>query len=92
MQRLRWATEGPGPNFDRYRECLLDMQSAAIELWAGQKELVPWLEELLIASKEHAGYVRLGVFTGSRPPDELYAARRLRLKIEAELWKAKNPK
>jgi hypothetical protein len=69
------------------------MQSAATELWAGQpKELGPWLEELLIVSKDLERSARMRVFSGSIGPDEYYAARRLRLKLEAELWKAKNPK
>lgn len=93
FQRGREAMAGPGANLDRHRECLLDLLSAATELWANQpKELIPWLEELLIASKELEESVQLRVFLGTRSPDDSYAVRRLRLKMEAELWKAKNPK
>ncbi|MBN9119354.1 MAG: hypothetical protein J0I06_09360 [Planctomycetes bacterium] len=70
---------------------MLDIQSAATELWAKQpKELVPWLGELLIAAKEHERFTHVRVLNGSAAPSELTAASRLRLKIEAELWKAKH--
>lgn len=91
--RIRGISSGPGPNYDRHRMCLLDIQATAAELWAGQpKELVPWLEELLVASKEHERRMREHVLVGTVSGGEMVAARCVRLKIEAELWKAKNPK
>ena len=69
------------------------MQVAATELWVRQpKELIPWLEELLIASKDLEQFMRLRVLNGTFSSEELHSATRLRLKIEAELWKANNPK
>jgi hypothetical protein len=82
---------GPGPEAEQYRECLLDMQAAATELWTGQpKELVPWVEEMVVASKELERLMRVRVSVGTAHPSTLHAATRTRLKIEAELWKAKN--
>lgn len=88
----QFAVSGPPrPGVDRYRDLLLDMQSAATELWAKQpKELAPWLEELVIVSKDLERSMRIRVFNGTISPSEYYAARRLRLKMEAELWKAKH--
>lgn len=89
----RAASGPPRSAIAQYRECLLDMHAAAVELWSNQpKELVPWLEEMVIAAKtvEHATRSRARI--GTVLPTELQAARRFRLKIEAELWKAKNAK
>lgn len=93
QRRYYGPIAGAPQDYKATRECLLDMQSAVTELWAGQpKELIPWLEELLVASKEDESFTRVRAFTGTIPPPDLYAARRLRLKMEAELRKAKNPK
>jgi hypothetical protein len=84
---------GQGPSFFEARNCLAEVLDTATELWAGQpKELVPWLEEFVIASKHLERYTRVRVETGTYPLSDLHAASRLRLKMEAELWKAKNPK
>lgn len=93
-QRMIWGPIlGIGPDHLAYRVCLLDMQAAATELWANQpKELAPWLEELLVMAKESERLTRIRTLNGSVPPNMLNGATNLRLKMEAELWKAKNPK
>jgi RNA polymerase sigma factor (sigma-70 family) len=74
-------------------ELLADMRAAATELWAGQpKELVPWLEELVLVAKEMERYAQLRAEAGANPPQDVNAARRYRLAAEAALWKAKNAK
>lgn len=76
-----------------YRTCLQDIQSAAVELWAEQpKELSVWLEELVVVTKLQERYTRTRIKIGTAPPAELNAVSRIRLKAEAELWKAKNAK
>lgn len=76
-----------------YHTCLQDIQSTAAELWTRQpNELVPWLEELVIAGKVLERNTRMRVYIGTVHLKELHTVSRLRLKIEAELWKAKNPK
>jgi RNA polymerase sigma factor (sigma-70 family) len=83
---------GP-PDPKEFHDCLLDMQAAATELWSGQpKELVPWLEELLLAAKEIERYAGIRVLNGSLPVQNLNLATRQRLKLETVLWKAKNKK
>jgi hypothetical protein len=71
-------------------ECLVDMQAVVFELWGAQpKELVPWLEELVVAAKHFERFIRLRVESGSEPPQAGHAATRLRLRMEAALLKAK---
>jgi hypothetical protein len=90
----QWAISGPTrPGLVQYRECLSDMHAAVVELWANQpKEIVPWLEEMVIAAKMVERIARNRTAIGTSPPTDLQAARRFRLKMEAELWKAKNAK
>ncbi|AWM40544.1 hypothetical protein GobsT_09410 [Gemmata obscuriglobus] len=85
---------GPDPNsFVLDANCLLDIQAAATELWAEQpKELVPWLEELLVAAKDQEQYTQRRVEAGAYKPQLLNYATQTRLKIEMGLWKAKNAK
>ncbi len=79
-----------GQQYSQLTECLTDMQAAATELWGNRpKELVPWLEELVMVAKEQERFHYLRVINGSDPPQVLNAARRHRLRVEAELWKAK---
>jgi predicted DNA-binding protein (UPF0251 family) len=74
-------------------ECLFDMHATVTELWSGQpRQLVPWLEELLIAAKDFERFVLTRVKIGQVAPQSLHTATRYRLKIEASLWKAKNGK
>jgi hypothetical protein len=74
----------------RVIECLADMQVVVLELWRGQpKELIPWLEELVVTAKEFERFVRIRVELGTTGPQNLDAAIRLRLAAEAALWKAK---
>jgi hypothetical protein len=92
-RQQRGAIQGPPHDPSRYRNCLSDIEATARELWAGQpKELVLWLEELVIASKEFERLTRLRVGAGSAYLSDLHAITKLRLKMEAELWKAKNAK
>src|SRR5687767_8526314 len=80
---------GHAPSFFQARDYLADVLDAATELWAGQpKELVPWLEEFVIASKHLEWSTRVRVEHLSAPLGQLHVATRLRLKMEAELWKA----
>lgn len=73
--------------------CLLDMQAAVAGLWLGQpKELVSWLEELLIAAKDQERYTQRQIEARVVRQPQLNHATQVRLKIEAELWKAKNAK
>lgn len=85
---------GSDPNdFILDASCLLDMQAAATELWGGQpKELVPWLEELLVAAKDQEPSTQQRAEAFAVKPQRLNYATQVRLKIEAELWKAKNAK
>ncbi len=90
---LNHAMGGQGPDSLQYQLCLLDMQAAATELWAKEpKELVPWLEELLLAAKEWERLMEIRARNRGIAPTQLHLATRTRLKMEAELWKAKNPK
>ena len=84
------AIQGQTANQNDFIECLSDMRAAATELWSGQpKQLVPWLEELLVVAKDFERYAIIRVLNGSDPPQNLNSATRHRLKVEAELWKAK---
>ncbi|HEY1186118.1 MAG TPA: hypothetical protein VGE74_00615 [Gemmata sp.] len=94
LTQLAQIDRGPDPSrFAFDANGLLDMQSAARELWADQpKELALWLEELLRAAKEQERYTKLRVEAGALLPQRLPYISQVRLKIEAELWKAKNAK
>jgi RNA polymerase sigma factor (sigma-70 family) len=71
-------------------ECLTDMQVTALELWGGQpKELIPWLEELVVMAKEMERMFWLRVVNGNDPPQTLNAVRRFRFGFEITLLKAK---
>ncbi|MBN9119355.1 MAG: sigma-70 family RNA polymerase sigma factor [Planctomycetes bacterium] len=71
-------------------ELLTDIRIAAIELWAKEpKELVPWLEELVVMAKEFERVQYHRIVTGVVTPRMLNAAARHRLTVEAELLKAK---
>lgn len=71
-------------------DCLLDIQDAVSELYAKEpKELVAWLEELVIQAKEMERFYRTRVIGGTDPPQRHTAAARDRLKIEEALVKAK---
>jgi hypothetical protein len=73
-------------------ECLVDMEKTCLELWSGQpKELIPWLEELVVVAKEIERMYSFRITSGT-PPARLAAASRHRLRAEATLWKAKNAK
>jgi hypothetical protein len=79
--------------FVEYLRCLADMEATCLELWSGQpKELVPWLEELVVVAKEFERFHTLRVTSGTQPPQRFTATHRHRLRAEATLWKAKNPK
>lgn len=71
-------------------ECLTDMQAAASELWGGQpKELIPWLEELVVVTKEMERFHLIRILNGTDPPQRLDGAIRHRLRAETALLKAK---
>ncbi|MCI0701796.1 MAG: sigma-70 family RNA polymerase sigma factor [Planctomycetia bacterium] len=71
-------------------ECLNDMQAVAVELWGNQpKELIPWLEELVVMAKEIERFTLIRIRLGSDPPQRLNAATRHRLAVETALLKAK---
>ncbi len=79
----------PGDRIEMY-ECLADIQTTVTELWGGQpRELVPWLEELVIVAKETERFHYLRVSIGTDPPQALDASRRHRFRAEIALWKAK---
>jgi hypothetical protein len=74
-------------------EGLVDMEAVCLELWGGQpKELIPWLEELVIAAKEFEQFQTIRALRDNGPPYRLDLAVRHRLRAEATLWKAKNRK
>jgi RNA polymerase sigma factor (sigma-70 family) len=84
----RWTAS----DFWAFHQCLEDMRAAAVELWASEpKSLVPWLEEFVILSKDMERFAEARVNAGTDPPHAMNTARRYRLRVEAELWKAKNP-
>ncbi len=56
------------------------------------KELVPWLEELLVLTKKLERSTHLRVEAGAIRPMILNHAIRHRLALEAALWKVKNGK
>jgi RNA polymerase sigma factor (sigma-70 family) len=71
-------------------ECLADMQATASELWTSQpKELIPWLEELVLVAKELERVHCLRVLNGSDTPMRFLGATQYRLRAEAALLKAK---
>jgi hypothetical protein len=77
----------------RHRDYLLEMAETAKELWAARPaELTPWLEELVVAAKQHERLSLQRVKNGTSPPQDALASQSGRLKIEAELWKATHPK
>lgn len=81
------------PSFSELVECLTDLQAVVMELWGEQpKELIPWLEEFVIQAKEIERFTNLRIDLGAAPPQVLDAVTRHRLRVEAALWKAKNPK
>ncbi len=87
--RIRTGAYTPD-SFSLIIECLTDMQAVAMELWGGQpKELIPWLEELVIVAKQMERFVRLRVEIGADPPQILDAVRRHRFRAETALLKAK---
>jgi hypothetical protein len=70
-----------------------DAETTCLELWGGQpKELIPWLEELVVLAKELERFQRLRVWSGTIRPPSFASIAFHRLRIEATLWKAKNPK
>jgi hypothetical protein len=70
-----------------------DAETTCLELWGGQpKELIPWLEELVVLAKELERFYRLRVVRGTIRPPSFASIAFHRLRIEATLWKAKNPK
>ncbi|MBP3957692.1 hypothetical protein J8F10_20775 [Gemmata sp. G18] len=74
-------------------DCLNDMLAVLVELWGkGPKQLIPWLEELLVEAKEFERRMQLRADIGAVWQHELNQATRHRLKVEGELWKAKNAK
>jgi RNA polymerase sigma factor (sigma-70 family) len=73
--------------------CLLDMEEVAKELWANDaRELVLWLEDLVVLGKHYERYTRIRVEFGSESPSALHAATRYRLRAETELMRAKKRK
>lgn len=76
--------------FGLWIECLNDMRAIAIELWDGQpKELIPWLEEMVMTAKEFERFIKIRVDVGSDAPQRYDGVIRHRLAAEAALWKAK---
>jgi hypothetical protein len=74
-------------------EDLADMEAICLELWGGQpKELVPWLEELVIEAKEFESFQLARALSNNAPPYRLDLAVRNRLRAETTLWKVKNKK
>ena len=70
-----------------------EMRDQVLDLWAtNPKLLVPWLEELLKQAKEQERFTLARVQIGQDPVQWLDLAISHRLKAEAALWKAKNPK
>jgi hypothetical protein len=75
---------------DQTIDCLNDMRAVVIELWGGQsKELVPWLEEMVVMTKHFERLIRIRVEVGSDHRVKYNPVIRLRLATEAALWKAK---
>ncbi len=75
------------------QEICKDIQETVTELWAGQpKELVPWLEELVVMAKDYERFIQIRLNAGNALPTDLNAVTRYRLSAEATLWKAKNGK
>ena len=77
----------------QYSSLLADMQVAITELWANEpKELIPWLEELVVVTKEFERFVLIRVEAGTDPPHAVHTTVRHRLALEVALWKAKHKK
>jgi RNA polymerase sigma factor (sigma-70 family) len=71
-------------------ECLTDMQTTVMELWGGQpKELIPWLEELVVVAKEIERFHWIRAMNGNDPPQRFNAVKRHRFGVEIALLKAK---
>ena len=88
-ERIRIGAFSPDVRLE-YFECLADSQATVTELWSNQpKELIPWLEELVIVAKEFERFTYLRMSIGTDPPHAFDAARLHRFKAEATLWKAK---
>ena len=96
FQRFQEALEIEGPreaDVPLTYDYLSDMQATVTELWAKEpKELIPWLEELLILAKKLERSTHLRVEAGAIRPMNLNHAIRHRLALEAALWKVKNGK
>jgi hypothetical protein len=74
-------------------EGLTDMEAVCLELWSAHpKELLPWLEELVIVAKEFEQFQTTRALRENRPPHRVDLAVRHRLRAEATLWKVKNRK
>jgi hypothetical protein len=87
MRVGRWTSA----DHPQHLRCQNDMRAVVSELYANDpKELVGWLEEFVILSKEDERFVGARVETGIDPPQAINAARRHRLEVEAALWKAKH--
>jgi hypothetical protein len=85
----KWAPQ----DFVATLVALANMEAACQDLWGGQpKALVPWLEELVVVAKEVEQFTSRRVTEGIDPPQNLSQATAHRLRAEAALWKAKNPK
>ena len=65
-------------------ELLTDIRATATELWSAQpKELIPWLEELVVLTKEFERVHRVRVTLGTDTPRSVALAARHRLAVEA---------
>jgi len=79
--------------YDSFYICLDEVRTVATELWAGDaKNLIPWLEEVVVMGKVLERFAEARVRNGADAPHQLDIAIRYRAKFEAALWKAKNPK
>jgi hypothetical protein len=74
-------------------QCLEEIRRLVTELWANEpKTLIPWLEELLIMAKDLELSTQARIAAGRDSQTSLNLATAYRLRVEAALWKAKNPK
>jgi hypothetical protein len=74
-------------------QCLEEIRRLVTELWANEpKTLIPWLEELLMMAKYYEQSTQAGVEAARESRTSLNLATAYRLRVEAALWKAKNPK
>lgn len=75
-----------------YIRGLEDMREAAIELCeSNTKELAAWTEEFLILAKEAERWSKARYTTESPPIMIEHLSHRHRLRVEAALWKLRNP-